>query len=82
MPEPAPSRPVFVLPDRLCDLIPEEERLLREFLDIEGRYVLLKKALPVGTAAMKTSLFFSLMVAHRKWLFAREKLRRLAPSKA
>ena len=81
MPSKAQQTPEFTLPDRLRELIPEEERLRLEFKEVEARYARLKTMLPSGVSAMMSPLFFTLLVAHRKWQFAYEKRKRLSSVK-
>ena len=64
----------FRLPDRRFELSVVEGRLKAELSDRESEYHLVKRNLPAGVNPQRTPAFYSLLVAHRKWQFAYEKL--------
>jgi hypothetical protein len=72
----------FYLPDRIRDLAVVERRLRRETLAREAEYNLVRINLPAGVSAVNTPAFFTLLVAHRRWQFAYEKLDLLRRARA
>ena len=64
----------FRLPDSFHDLSLVEGQLREELSCREAEYQLVQRNLPPNLNVKKTPAFYAMLVAHRKWQFAYEKL--------
>jgi len=64
----------FTLPDEICELLIAEGRLKEELSRRQADYQLVCQNYPGRLDPKKTPAFYLLLVAHRKWQHAYEKL--------
>ncbi len=67
----------FTLPDSLAELIAVEASLRARMLDLHDQHMKDIQRLPRGVQPMLRPTFYPLLVAHRRWQHAYEKLAEL-----